>query len=157
MCTAKLYGHSTDNALCTDTRTNTKYWKVWQLTDSGQQHLQHHWLIPDRFLKRISVPICTTTARTCQQDCHYCSVLQLSVATTVIILSTHVSTFNIITVTKLQKHNRTVSRSISLVPHMQNHTQQYIPITITTKIISKSSSPQVLSPVVQTLHQFPCQ
>ena len=43
----------------------------------------------DRFLKRISDPICTATARTCQQDCHYCSLLRLSVATTVIILSAH--------------------------------------------------------------------
>ena len=89
MCTAKLYGHSTDTALSIDTRTNTKCWKVQQLTDSGYQHLQHHWLIPDRFLKRISVPICTATARTCQQDGHYCSVLQLSVATTIIIFSAH--------------------------------------------------------------------
>jgi len=50
MCTTKLYGHTTDTALSVDTRTNTKYWKVWQLTDSGYQHLQHHRLIPDRFL-----------------------------------------------------------------------------------------------------------
>jgi len=44
MCTAKLYGHSTDTALSIDTRTNTKYWKVWQLTYNGYQDLQHHWL-----------------------------------------------------------------------------------------------------------------
>jgi len=55
MCTAKLYGHCTETALCTDTGTNTKYWKVWQLTDSGYQDLKHHLLITDRFLKRISV------------------------------------------------------------------------------------------------------
>jgi len=42
-----------------------------------------------RFLKIISGPICTTGAKTCQQDCHYCSVLQLSVGTTVIIPSAH--------------------------------------------------------------------
>ena len=83
MCTAKLYGHSIG------TGTNTKYWKVQQLTDSGYQDLQHHLLIADRFLKRISDPICTATARTCPQDCHYCSLLQLSVATTVIMLSAH--------------------------------------------------------------------
>ena len=79
MCTAKLYGHSTDNALSIDTRTNTKYWKVQQLTYNGYQDLQHHWLIPDSFLKRISDTICTATAgtTTCQQDCHYCSPLQL--------------------------------------------------------------------------------
>jgi hypothetical protein len=64
-----------------------KFWKVRQLTDSGYQELQHHWLISDRFKKKISDPICTATARTCQQDCHYCSVLWLSVATTIIILS----------------------------------------------------------------------
>jgi hypothetical protein len=86
MCTAKLYGHSTDTALSIDTKTNTKYWKVQQLTYSGYQEQQHYLLIPDRFLKRISDPICTATARTCQQDCHYCSVLWLSVATTIIIL-----------------------------------------------------------------------
>ena len=84
MCTAKLHGH------CTDTGTNTKYWKVQQLTDSVYQDLQHHLLIADRFLKRISDPICSTaTARTCQQDCHYCSLPQLSVATTVITLLAH--------------------------------------------------------------------
>jgi hypothetical protein len=79
MCTAKLYGHSTDTALSIDTKINAKYWKVWQLTYNGYQDLQHHWLIPDRFLKRISDTICTATARTttCQQDCHYCSPLQL--------------------------------------------------------------------------------
>jgi len=77
MQTAKLYGHSTDTALCIDARTNTKYWKVQQLTDSGYQELQHHWLIPDRFLKRISDPIYTTTARTYQQDGRYCFALQL--------------------------------------------------------------------------------
>jgi hypothetical protein len=53
MCTAELYRHSSDTALSIDTRTNTKYWKVWQLTYSGYQDLQHHWLIPDRILKRI--------------------------------------------------------------------------------------------------------
>jgi hypothetical protein len=89
MCTAKPHGHCTDTALCIDTRTNTKYWKVQQLTYSGYQELQHHWLIPDRFLKRTSGTICTATARTCQQDCHYCSLLQLSVANTIIILSAH--------------------------------------------------------------------
>ena len=89
MCTAKLYGHSTDTALSIDTRTNAKYRKVWQLTHNGYQDLQHHWLIPDRFLRRISDTICTATARTttCQQDCHYCSVLWLSEATATIILS----------------------------------------------------------------------
>jgi hypothetical protein len=68
MCTAKLYGHCADTALSIDTRTNAEYWKVRQLTYSGYQDLQHHLLIPDRFLKRISDPICTATARTCQQD-----------------------------------------------------------------------------------------
>jgi hypothetical protein len=90
MCKAQLYGHCTDTALYIDTRNNTKYWKVRQLTDSGYQDLQHHWLLHDRFLKIVSDTICTTTARTCQQDCHYCSVLQLSVATTIISLSAHV-------------------------------------------------------------------
>ena len=80
MCTAKLYGHSTDNALSICTRTNTKCWEVWQLTDCRYQDLQYYWLIPDRFLKRISYTICTTTARTYQQDCHYCSLFQLSLA-----------------------------------------------------------------------------
>ena len=89
MCTAKQYGHCTGTASSTDTRTNTKYWKVWQLTVSGYQYLQHHWLKPDRFLKRISDTICTATARTCQQDCQYCSLFQFSVATTIIILSVH--------------------------------------------------------------------
>jgi hypothetical protein len=89
MCTTKLYGHCTDTALSIDTRNNTKYWKVQQLTDSGYQDLQHHWLTPDRMLKRISDTICTATARTCQQDCHYCSLLQLSVATRIIILSAY--------------------------------------------------------------------
>jgi hypothetical protein len=91
MYTATLDGNSTDNALSTDTRTNNKYWKVRHLTISGYQELQHHWLIADRFLKRISDPICTATARTYQQDCHYCSVLQLSVTTTIIILSAHLT------------------------------------------------------------------
>jgi len=89
MCTAKLYRHSTDNALSNGTRTNTKCWEVWQLTDSQYQDLQYHWLIPDRFLKRISDTICTTTARTCQQDSQYCSLFQLSIATTIIIFSAH--------------------------------------------------------------------
>jgi len=53
MHTTKLYVHSTDTALSNDTGTNTKYWKVWQLTYSGYQDLQHHLLIPDRFLKKI--------------------------------------------------------------------------------------------------------
>jgi hypothetical protein len=74
---------------CMDTRTNTKYRKVWQLIYSGYQDLQHHLLIPDRFLNRVSDPTCTATARTCQQDCHYCSLLRLSEATTIIILSAH--------------------------------------------------------------------
>ena len=55
MCTAKLYwtfnkihlkcaqqnciGHSTDTALSIDTRNNTKYWKVWQLTYNGYEDL----------------------------------------------------------------------------------------------------------------------
>jgi hypothetical protein len=94
MCTAKLYGHSTDTALCIDTRTNTKYWEVLQLTHSGYQDLQDHWLIPDNFLERISDPICITTARTSQQDCLYCSLLQLSVATTIIILPAHLKVTN---------------------------------------------------------------
>ena len=89
MCTAKLYGHSTDTALCIDTGTNTKCWEVWQLTDSGYQQLQHHWLIPDTFLKRISYTIYTTTARTCLQDSHYCSLFQMSLATTIIFFSAH--------------------------------------------------------------------
>ena len=89
MCTAKLYGHCTDNALSNGTRTNTKCWEVWQLTDSRYQDLQYHWLIPDRFLKRISYTICTTTVRTCQQDSQYCSLFQLSLATTIIIFSAH--------------------------------------------------------------------
>ena len=62
MWTAQLYGHCTGTALYIDTRTNTKCRKVQQLTDSGYQDLQHHWLIPDRLLKRISDTICTTTA-----------------------------------------------------------------------------------------------
>ena len=86
MCTAKLYGYSTDTALSVGTRTDTACRKVRQLTDSGYQDLQHHWLIHDRFLKTIPDTICTTTARTCQQDCQYCSLVQLSVATTIIIL-----------------------------------------------------------------------
>ena len=89
MCTAKLYVHSTDTALCTDTGTNKKCWKVQQLTHSGYQDMQHYLLTAYRFLKRISYPIRTATARTCHQDCHYCSLLQLSVATTVIILLAH--------------------------------------------------------------------
>jgi hypothetical protein len=91
MCAAKLYGHSTDTALCIDTATNTKYWKVRQLTDNRYQELQHHLLIPNRLLEKTSDPICTTTVRTCQQDCHFCSLLQLSVATTIIILSVHLT------------------------------------------------------------------
>ena len=91
MCTAKLYGHRTDTALCNDTGTNTKYWKVKQLADSGYQELQHHLLVTDSLLKRISDTICTATARTYQQDSHYCSVLWLSVATTVITLSAHLT------------------------------------------------------------------
>ena len=151
MCTAQLYGHCTGTVLSIGTRTNTKHWKVWQLTYGWYQHLQHHWLIPDRILKRLSDPICTTTARTCQQDCHYCSVLQLSVATTIIIFSTHLkitfmanisvslyelynsqpalcsqfSTVIIVTDAKLQTHNRTAKQPISVVPCEQNHTQQY--------------------------------
>ena len=35
MCTAKLYGNSIITALHIDTRADTKYWKVRQLTDSG--------------------------------------------------------------------------------------------------------------------------
>ena len=89
MHTAKLCRQSTDNALSNGTRTNTKCWEVWQLTDSQYQDLQYHWLIPDRFLKRISYTICTTTVRTCQQDSHYCSLFQLSLATTIIIFSAH--------------------------------------------------------------------
>jgi len=45
MCTAKLYGHSTDTTLSLDTGTNTKYWKVSQVTDSGYQDLQYHLVI----------------------------------------------------------------------------------------------------------------
>ena len=90
MCTAKLYGHCTDTALSDDTGTNTKYWKVQQLTYNGYQDLQHRLLIADRFLKRMSDPICSTaTARTWQQDCHYFSLLQLSITTTVITLLAH--------------------------------------------------------------------
>jgi len=44
MCTAKLYGHSSDTALSIDTTINTKYWKVRQLTYSGYQELQQHLL-----------------------------------------------------------------------------------------------------------------
>jgi len=68
MCTAQLCGH-TDNAMSIDTRKNTKCWKERQLTDNGYQDLQHHWLISDRILKRISDTMCTTIARTRQQDC----------------------------------------------------------------------------------------
>ena len=65
-CTAKLFVACIDTALCTDTGTNTKYWKVQLLTDSGYQDLQHYLLITNRFLKRTSDPICSTaTARTC--------------------------------------------------------------------------------------------
>ena len=65
---------------------NTRVWwcKYWE-----NQYLQHYWLIPARLLKTIWHTICTTTARTCQQDCHYCSLLRLWVATTIIILSAH--------------------------------------------------------------------
>jgi hypothetical protein len=35
----KLYGQCTDTALCIDTRTNTKYCKLQQLTYSGYQEL----------------------------------------------------------------------------------------------------------------------
>jgi hypothetical protein len=52
MCTAKPYGHCTDTALSIDTRTNTKYWKVQQLTYNWYQDLQHHLFIPDRFFKK---------------------------------------------------------------------------------------------------------
>jgi hypothetical protein len=89
MCKAKLYGHSTDTAQSIYTRTYTKYWKVQKVNYSGHQDLQLHLLIPDVFLKRISDPIRIATARTCQLDCHYCSLLQLSVATTIIILPAH--------------------------------------------------------------------
>ena len=61
---------------------------IQQLTDSGYQDRQHH-LITDRFLKIISDPVCTATARTCQQDCHYCFLLWLWVATIVIIIRAH--------------------------------------------------------------------
>ena len=91
MCTAKQYGHCTGTALSIDTRINTKHWQVCQLTDSGYQYLQHYWLIPDRFLKRISDIICTSIARTCQQDCHYWPLLRLSEATTIITLTTHLT------------------------------------------------------------------
>ena len=132
----------------------------------GYQELQHHWLIRDRSLKRISDTICTTTARTCQQDCQYCSLLQLSVATTIIILSAHLKvTFMVnisvllcklynsqpascsqfcivyafkfyntktlyqllilLTDAKLRTHNSSVNQPFPVVPHVQNHTQQY--------------------------------
>jgi len=87
MCTAKLYGHSTGTVLSVDARTKTKCWKVRQLTDNGYQDLQHHWLTHDRYLKRMSDTICTTTTRTSQQDCQYYSLLWVWVATTIIILS----------------------------------------------------------------------
>ena len=67
-------------------------YKILESTATNLQwlsRLQHHLLIPDRFLKRISDPICTATPRTCQQNRHYGSVLWLSVTTTVIILSAH--------------------------------------------------------------------
>jgi hypothetical protein len=38
MCTAKLYGHSTDTVLFIDTRINAKYWKKCQSTYNGDQH-----------------------------------------------------------------------------------------------------------------------
>jgi len=119
MCTAKLYRHSTDTALSIDTRTNTKYWKVRQLTCSGYQQLQHHLLIPDRFLKRISDPICTATARTCQQDCHYCSVLQLSVATTIIIRSANLTvTFMAnISVSMCELYNCALKQLLAVYPY----------------------------------------
>ena len=52
---------------------------------NGYQDLYHHLLII--FLKEYQTQFCTATARTCQQDCHDCSLVQLSVATTIIILS----------------------------------------------------------------------
>ena len=71
------------------TPQQTENARVWWHQYWQNQELQHLWLVPDRFLKRISDTICTATARTCQQDGRYCSLLQLSVATTIIILSTH--------------------------------------------------------------------
>jgi len=47
---------------CTLILEPTKYWKVQQLTYSGYKDLQHHWLTTDRFLKKISDTISTTTA-----------------------------------------------------------------------------------------------
>jgi len=73
----------------------TWYWYQYKILESKPSNWQ--WVSRPpvsfgntyRFLKIISGPICTTGAKTCQQDCHYCSVLQLSVGTTVIIPSAH--------------------------------------------------------------------
>jgi len=72
-------------------RNQYKILEMWQLTYGGYQHLQHCLLIPDRYLKRISDPICTANERTSQQDCHYCSLLWLWAATTVNIISAHLN------------------------------------------------------------------
>jgi hypothetical protein len=77
MCKSELYIHSADTALSNDSRTSTNFWKIWQLTYSRYQDLQHHLLILDRLLKMIRYSFFTATARTYQQDCHYYSLLQL--------------------------------------------------------------------------------
>jgi len=85
MCTAKLYGHSIDTALSVDTRTNTKYWKVRQQWVSRPAT---SFVNTGQIFKKNETPKYTATA-TCQQNCHYCSLPQLSVATTIIMLSAH--------------------------------------------------------------------
>ena len=57
----------------------------------GYQDFQHHWLIRDRSLKRISNTLCATTARTCRKDCLYCSLLQPREANRIIIHSAHLT------------------------------------------------------------------
>jgi len=72
-------------------RNQYKTLEMWQLTYGGYQDLELHLLIPDRFLKRISDPICTATARTSQENCYYCFLLWLSATTTVNILSAYLN------------------------------------------------------------------
>jgi hypothetical protein len=62
------------------------------------------------------------------------------------------STVKIITDVQLQTH-RTANQPMSVVPYVQNHTQD-TPTTTTTKINSKCGSPPVHTPVVHKLHQF---
>jgi hypothetical protein len=88
MCTAKLYGQCTDTALCVGTRTNTKYCKVQQLTDSGYQELQYHLLILTDCKKEYQIQ----SALQLQEHVSRTAIvvlLRLSVATAIIILSAY--------------------------------------------------------------------